>query len=125
MACFWFLYAILPLCLRRFCSDRRSPVGLMDWDNGEQDDSKSATSYNKPLSGSSDYQTPILLFYEKDQPNLPALVKSQKYSLFPKQSKPSSAPKIQRIKLSSPADSGEEAMAAISEILGKDQALID
>ncbi|KAK6810579.1 hypothetical protein RU639_013671 [Aspergillus parasiticus] len=123
MACFWFLHAILPPCLRRFCPDRRSPVGLMDWDNGPQDDSKSATSHDKPLSGSSEYQTPRPLSYEEGQPNPPAPVKSQKYSLFPKQSQPPSAPKMhQRIKPASPADSGEEAIAAIPDTLRKDQA---
>ncbi|GMG38231.1 unnamed protein product [Aspergillus oryzae] len=127
MTCFngIFLKAITPPWLGWFCFGQRSPIDWMDCDNGRQDDSKSATSHDKPLSGSSEYQTPRPLFYEEDQPNPPALVKSPKYSLFPKQSNPSSSPKIQRIKPASHAGSEEEAKAARTETLRKDHASTD
>lgn len=127
MTCFngIFLKAITPAWLGWFCFGQRSPIDWMDCDNGRQDDSKSATSHDKPLSGSSEYQTPRPLSYEEDQPNPPALVKSPKYSLFPKQSNPSSSPKIQRIKPASHAGSEEEAKAARTETLRKDQASTD
>ncbi|KAE8397814.1 hypothetical protein BDV37DRAFT_264800 [Aspergillus pseudonomiae] len=127
MTCFndIFLQAIIPPWLRRFCFDRRSPVGLMDCDNGRQDDSQSrdsAVGHDEPQSRSSEYQTPRPLSYENEQPNLPAPAKHQNYSLFPKQSNPPSAPNIQRIKPASPTDLGEEAIAAIPETLRNDQA---
>ncbi|KAE8155574.1 hypothetical protein BDV40DRAFT_306881 [Aspergillus tamarii] len=110
------LQAILPPWLGWFCFSRRSTVGLMNCDNGRQDDSQSrdsAVGHDEPQSHSSEYQTPRPLSYEKKQPNLPAPVKRQN---------PPSILNIQRIKPASPTDLQEEAITAIPETLRKDQA---